>query len=170
MEGDENKGALGKTRVGDIEAGLANDQVSIEDDVEIERARAIGRAGDAVAAEFALEGEKRAEKLEGGEIGFKSDDGIEKARLLGEAGGRGGVERGARRDVADGGEASGGSGERGFRRAGRAIEVGAKSDKCDGHADVKISGVGGVGGVIRNCSSGLSHPFRKERGKGWGNR
>ena len=65
MERDEDKGALGKARVGDFKGGFAEDQVAIEEDVEVEGARAIGKAGDAVAAEFALEGEKSAEELSG---------------------------------------------------------------------------------------------------------
>lgn len=92
MKRDEDKGAPGKARMRDLQAGFAKDQVAIEEDVEIEGPRAVGKVGDAVAAEFALEGEKSAEQFERAEIGFKGNDGVEKPGLIGEADGRGGVE------------------------------------------------------------------------------
>lgn len=93
MERNQDKGALGKARVGDFQGGFAEDQVAIEEDVEVESARAVGKAGDAVAAEFALEGKKSAEELKRAEIGFKGNDSVEKPGLIGETDGRSGIER-----------------------------------------------------------------------------
>jgi len=93
MERDEDKGALGKAWMRDFQGGFAENQVAIEEDVEIERARAVGKSCDAVAAEFALEGEKSAKELERAKIGLKGNDSVEKSGLIGETDGRGGVER-----------------------------------------------------------------------------
>jgi hypothetical protein len=71
--------------VGDVEVGFVEDEVSIEQNVEIESARAVGNSGGAVAAEFALDGEEGGEEGSGGEIGFEGDDGVDKARLIGKA-------------------------------------------------------------------------------------
>ncbi len=77
------------------------------------------------------------EELVGSEIGFERDDGVEEAGLInnfvGEADGRGGVERGTGGEVAEGCETRGGRDESGFRRTGGAGLVGAESDVGEGH-------------------------------------
>ena len=97
---DERKGALGEPRVWNFEPRLAHGHAVHEQDIQIERARAIGDGGRAVAAELALQAEQRLEQRARGEIGFERDGGIEKARLGGETDRRGGVERGAGGDAA----------------------------------------------------------------------
>ncbi len=135
VEGDEDKGALGEARMGDFEAGFAEDEIAVEENVEIEGARAIGNTGGAVAAEVAFDEENGAKQFERRQSGFESDNGVEEAGLISEADGRGGVDRGAGRDAAEGGEAHGRCGERDFRRAGGAGQVGAKGDVGERHAE-----------------------------------
>ncbi len=45
VEGDEDEGTLGEARMGDFEAGFAKDEIAVEENVEIEGARAIGNTG-----------------------------------------------------------------------------------------------------------------------------
>ena len=95
VERDEDEGALGEARVRDDETGAADDEIAVEQDVEVEGARAVGEAVGAVAAEVLFDEEQGAEQFEWGEIGFEGGGGVEKAGLVGESDGRGGVERGA---------------------------------------------------------------------------
>jgi len=112
----------------DFKSGFAKDEIVVEENVEIEGARAIGNTGGAVAAEFAFDEENGAKQFERRQSGFESDDCVKETGLISEADGRGGVDRGAGRDAAEGGEANGGGGERGFGRAGGAGQVGAEGD------------------------------------------
>lgn len=104
------------------------DEVSVEQDVEIEGARAIEYAGRAVAAEFALDEEERVEERGRGEIGFEGHDSVDEARLRGESHRRGGVKGGTADDAADGGKAIDGGGEGSLRRPGGTSDVGAHPD------------------------------------------
>ena len=128
VERNKDKGALGEARMRDDETGSADDEIAIEENVEVEGAGAVGDAGDADAAEFLFDEEHGAEQLEWGQLGFKSDCGVEEAGLIGESNGRGGVERGARRHTAQGLKARGGGGQRSLGRAGVTGEVGTESD------------------------------------------
>jgi hypothetical protein len=92
-EGDEDEGALSESGMRDFETGFAEDEIAIEEDVEVEGAGAVAKAGCAVAAEFALDGEEIFEEGARGEVGFEGDDGVEEAGLVGETDGLGGVER-----------------------------------------------------------------------------
>jgi len=132
-EGNKNEGALIETWVRDFEAGDGENEIAVEEDIEVEGARAAGGRGAAVAAEFNFNGEERAEQSERGKVSLEGDDGVEEAGLSCIADGRSGVERGARGDNAEGDEAFGGFGERGFRRARGAGQVGAKGYVGGGH-------------------------------------
>jgi len=81
IEGDEDEGARGEAWVRDFEAGDAEDKVVVEEDVEIERARAVGVGGAAVAAEFKFDGEEGAEQSERAKSGFERQYGVEEAGL-----------------------------------------------------------------------------------------
>lgn len=122
-EGNEDEGALGEARVRDFEAGLQEGEIAVEKNVEVEGAGSVGDGGGAVAAEVTLDGEQGVEQGARGEIGVEGDDGVEKAGLRRESDRRSGVKRGAGGDAAEGGEALGGCGECGGRRAGGAGEV-----------------------------------------------
>ena len=139
VERNEDEGALGEARVGDLETGLGDDEIAVEKDVEVEGARAIGNGGGAIAAEFALDGEEGGEEIAGSKRGFEGEGGVEEERLIGEADGGGGVERRLRGDAADCGEARGSRGERGFRGAGGAGEIGSEGDGREGHADKRVA-------------------------------
>ena len=80
-EGDEDKGALGEAGMREFEVELREDEVSVEEEVEVEGARAVGEAGGAVAAEEALDGKQGVEEDARGEIGRESNDGVEEAGL-----------------------------------------------------------------------------------------
>jgi len=133
-ERDENECTFGKTGMRDFEVGLGDDLIAEEQDVEVERARAVWKTGCAVAAELALDSEQAFEQGARGEFGFERDHGVDKVRLVGEADGRGGVERRAGNEAAQGFEARCGGGERGFGRASVAWQVGAEADIGGGHA------------------------------------
>lgn len=55
-ERDQDERALGEAWMRNFEGRLGEDQIAIEEDVEIERTRAVGDGGGAVAAEDALDG------------------------------------------------------------------------------------------------------------------
>jgi hypothetical protein len=63
-EGDENKRALVEARVRDFEGGFVQNEVTINDDVEIEGTGAVGDSSRTIAAEVALDFEERAEEFE----------------------------------------------------------------------------------------------------------
>jgi hypothetical protein len=147
VQRDEDEGALGEAGVRDFQAGLGEDEIAVEENVEVEGAGAVRDGGGAVAAEVALNGEECGEKIARGKIRFEGEDGVEEAGLINKAGGEtdggSGVERGARGDAAEGGEALDGGGERGFGRAGGAGEIRAEGDVGEGHG-IKDSGASGV--------------------------
>ena len=140
----ENEGAVGKTRVRDFKAGLAKNHIAIEQDVEIERAWAVGRARGAIAAEFELDSENAIQQFLRRKMRFEGDHRVREAGLIRESDGRGGVERGACGDAANNGQAFGGSGERGLRRAGRAEKVGAERNVGEGHPDNRVTESAGL--------------------------
>jgi hypothetical protein len=119
--------------VGNFEAGLAEDEVVVEENVEIEGARTVRDGGGAVAAKLVLNDEESVEEIARGERCFEREDGVEEAGLIGKADRLSGVKRRAGGDAAEGGEALGGCGERGLRRAGGTGEVGAEGDVGEGH-------------------------------------
>jgi len=147
-----------------LEAGLGEHETAIEEDVEVESARAVGDGGGTIASEESLNGEKSIKEWVRREIGFKSDDGVQEARLIGEANGLGGIERGTRDDVAERANVLESCGERGIGRAGGAGKVGAEGDVGEGHALLRVA-------EVATFAELATHPFRraKARQKGWGN-
>lgn len=138
VEGNEDEGALGEARVRDLKTIFADDEIAVEDEVEIESARTVENACRAIAAEVALDCKQSVKQLVGSEMGFKRDDGVEEARLIGETDGSGGVERGAGGDATKGGKALDGGGERSVGRAGGAGKVGAKGN-VGGHTGTRLA-------------------------------
>jgi len=136
-EGDKDESALGEAGMREFEVELREDEVAVEEEIEVEGARAVGEAGGAVAAEEALDGKQGVEEDARGEIGRESNDGVEEAGLgskaRGKTNGGGGVERGVCGDAAERGEVREDGGERGVGIAGRAGEVGAEGDVGEGH-------------------------------------
>ncbi len=78
-----------KARVRDVQAGLAENEIAIKSDVQIEGAGTVGDDGRTIAAEIALDGEEHAEQFERGEQGIESYDSIEESGLLCETDGGG---------------------------------------------------------------------------------
>lgn len=134
-ERNEDKGALGKTRVRDFEAGIGKDEIVVEEKVEVEGARAIEGSAGAIAAEEAFDGEKSVEKVAGRKRSFEGQDSVEEAGLIGNADGRGGVERRTRGDAAERGDTLQGCGKSGIGRAGGAGKIGAEGDKRERHCN-----------------------------------
>lgn len=91
--------------MGNFEVGFGDDLIAVEQDVEVECARAVWKTGRAIAAEFALDGEQAVEQGAGGEIAFESDDRVDEAGLGGKPDRFGRVERGAGDEAAKGFEA-----------------------------------------------------------------
>jgi hypothetical protein len=52
VERYQNEGALGEARVRHFKAGLAEHEIAIEDEIEIECTRTVGDGVEPVAAEF----------------------------------------------------------------------------------------------------------------------
>ncbi len=171
MERYQDKGALGQARMRDNEVVLAQHEIAKEQNVEIERARTVALTAGAVAAEREFEIEQRLEQLARGHIRFKSDNGVEEARLIDKAHGRGGVERRAGDDAAELRETVRGGGERSVRRPGRTGNIGAEADIGDGHLIQSIAlalllaqrlhGLNGSGPARRNQRR--SQPNRRKR-------
>jgi hypothetical protein len=114
--------------VRDIEVGFVQNQGSEEQDVEIESAWPVGNACGAVAAELALDAKKGGEESGGRQFSLEGNHCVQKTRLVSKSHRFSGVERGAACEAADGTEAVGGGGKRGFRRTGGTGDVGAHPD------------------------------------------
>jgi hypothetical protein len=135
----------------DLQIELADDEIADEENIEIESAGAVRDSGGTVAAKLALDGVQSVKKPVGGETGLEHDNGVEEARLAGQADGCGGIERGTGGDAAEGPETRCGRDQGSFRRASAAGQVGAESDVGEGHVNLKVSEVGDVGeaGIAR---------------------
>ncbi len=107
----------------------------VEQEIEVDDARAFGRCGGAVAAHDVLDGEEAVEEVEGRERGIEQGGGVEEVRLVKVADGGGGVEGGDGGDVAEVGEAVEGFAEIGVGWSEAGGEVGAEGDG-GGHAGV----------------------------------
>ena len=88
-----------------------------------------------------------------GQIGFKSDHGVDEARLVGESDGLSGIEGRAARDAAQGCEAGRGCGQRGLWSSGGTGEIRAHSDVSRLHRFQRIS----------TAACGLSFVVRDQR-------
>jgi hypothetical protein len=101
-EGYEDEGALREAGMRNFEAGLREDEVGVEENVEVEGARAVGDSGRAITTEETLDEKEGCEEGARSQRGIKGDDSIEEAGLIGEADGGGGIQRGTRGDASDG--------------------------------------------------------------------
>lgn len=128
MEGDEDEGPLGESRMGNLQFPLKDVDVGKEQNVQVERAWAVCEAGCPVAPVLLFDAEKPVKQRVRIEIGFEGNDGVHKARLRGIAYRPGGVEGRPCCDAAQGLEPLGRGGQRGFRRAGVAWYITAHSD------------------------------------------
>jgi hypothetical protein len=133
MEGYEDKSPLGETRMGNVKFEFVQNEGAEHQDIEVDGARAVEKAGGAVAAELALDAEKGRQEGGGGKVCFEGDDGVDETRLVVDSDGRGGIEGRPAGDAADGAEALGGSHERGDRRTDGAGNVGAHPDVSSLH-------------------------------------
>ena len=79
----------GQARVRHFEPESAENQIVVEKNVQVERARAVDGAPGAVAAEVEFKGEQSVQQRAWREPGFKRDHGVHEAGLIGEADGRG---------------------------------------------------------------------------------
>jgi hypothetical protein len=133
VEGHEDEGALCETGMGNFKAGLREDEIAVEENVEVEGAGTVGDGGGAIPAEDTFDEKEGCEEGSRSERGFKDDYGIQEAGLICEADGRSGIERRSRGDASDGLEFWEGRGERGVGMAGEAGKVGAEGDVGEGH-------------------------------------
>jgi hypothetical protein len=128
LQRDENKLALAETRVGDLDSGFADLNVTVEQNVEVERAGTVGDGGRSVAAEFFFDRQQAIEQLARRERSFQFDHGIDEARLRGKPHRLGRVKRRAPGDMAQRFNAMGSRSQRRLRRPGVAGQVGAHAD------------------------------------------
>jgi hypothetical protein len=140
-ERDEYEGTLAKAGMRDFKTGLGEDKIAIEEDIEVDGARTVGHGARAIAAKEALDEEKVIKQCARREIGFKGDDGVEEAGLIGGADRLGGIERGTRGDATQRANVLNCSGKRGIGRPGGAGKVGAEGDVGEGHADLRVAEV-----------------------------
>lgn len=96
----ENEAALGEAGMRQGEPGRADDEVAEQEQVEIERARAVGQVTGAVATVVAFRGEEEVEQRFRIERGGQGDGCVHKGGLVCKADGFGAVERGSRSDCA----------------------------------------------------------------------
>jgi len=93
VQWDEHEGALGQARVRNHEARPANNKIAEQENIQIERARAIGKAHEAIATEVLLDEEHGAEQFEWSQFGLECHGSVEKARLIQESDRLSGEER-----------------------------------------------------------------------------
>jgi len=72
----EDECALRESGMRNFKAGLRKDEIAVKENVEIERAGAVGDGGGAIASEEALNEKEGGEEGARGERGVKDDDGI----------------------------------------------------------------------------------------------
>ncbi len=129
----QDEAALMEGGMGEGEVGGLEDGVGVEQEIEVEDARALGWSVGAVAAHGVFDREELVEEDVWGEGSFEEGGGVEETRLVEIAYRVGGVEGGDGGDMAEGGEAGEGLAEVGFGRAVGGGEVGAEGDG-GGHA------------------------------------
>lgn len=78
--------------MGNHEVGFVDDLVAEEQEIQIQCTRSVVNAAGAVAAERALDAQEFGKELVGRERCFERDNGVEEARLVRVAHGRGAVE------------------------------------------------------------------------------
>lgn len=93
MQWHKHKCALRQPRMRNFEIVLAQNQIAEQENVQVERARAIPEPRRAVAAKLALQVEQGMQQLARSKIGLKPHNGIEKSRLIGKAYRSGGIKR-----------------------------------------------------------------------------
>ena len=133
MERYEHEGAFRKPRVRNIEVGLVEYIVTIEQQVEVEGAGPVGNRGRTIAPEVALDSQKRRQQGGGRQLSFEGNHGIQEAGLIGKSHRGCGIQRGSAQDLADGREAIDCGGQRGLWRSRRAGHVGPHPDVADLH-------------------------------------
>ncbi len=151
VQGNEDEAAIGEARVGNDEFGSADDARSVEEDVDIDGARAHGHA--ATAAERPLDLLQAAEKLERHQGGFGRDGAVQEGALI---------------DAADRlGEVDGGLAERADAGLGQSVESarqmsGAVADvRSEGEIDRSHRGHRKSGnGFACHETSGPKAPFK----------
>jgi hypothetical protein len=138
-EGHEYESALGEAGMRNFKARLRKDEITVEENVEVEGAGAVGDGGGAITTELALDEKEGGKEGARSERGVKDDDGVQEAGLIEESDGGSGIERRTSGDVSDGRELREGRGERGVGMAGEAGKVGAESDVGAGHAVTRVA-------------------------------
>jgi len=93
-----------QARVGEGEGAGVEDGVAMEQEVEVEDARAVARFGGAVASEVAFDAEEMIEEGGGLERGFDGEGGIDVVILVGRAADGAGFAEGGELEEACGGE------------------------------------------------------------------
>ena len=91
-QGDHHEGSVGHAWVRDFEAWLADPQIAVEQDVQIEGARPVLKARGPIAAELLLDPHQTLQQSARREAGFQRDNGVDESGLCGIANRCGGVE------------------------------------------------------------------------------
>lgn len=152
-EGQQDEAALVHAWVRHEEPLGGENAIAVENEVQVEGARAICDAVAAVAAEETFDLKQAIEQRLGCEGGFKRDGGIQKGGLIGVADGLSGVEARACGDVAELTQLLNGGLEGGLRSAGDAGQIRAKRDICRLHGGNHRVGAKPAGwGAERMCS------------------
>lgn len=131
--GDLGKG--GEDKAAGVHGGMGHGEVLgyegelvVEEEVEVDDARALEWYADTVAAHGGLDGEESLQEDVGKERGFEEGGGVEEVGLVEIADGGGAVEGGGSGDAAQGGQAAEGFFEVLGRGAEGAGEIGAEGD------------------------------------------
>lgn len=119
--------------MGNLEAGLADDPVAEQQDVQVQCTWAVLNAGGAVAAKILFNAEQATEERAGLKVGFQGNDGVDETRLRGVAHRFRAVERRTADHATEGREPVGRCGQGDVGRAGCAVEIGAHSDEDSLH-------------------------------------
>jgi Subtilase family len=78
----QHEGSFVEPRVRDVQAGLVDLGVPVDEEIEVERARPLRRNALTHAPEPLLDGEQDGEEVAGGQLGLQRDDAVQEARLV----------------------------------------------------------------------------------------
>jgi len=128
MERNQDESALRQPRVRNLKTRLADLHVPEEQNIQIERARAVGDGAGPVSSKLLFDGQQAFQQLLGLKLCFQGDHRVDKARLRGKSDRFGGVERRPAGDVTERFKTGGSCGESGLRRACTTGDVRAHGD------------------------------------------
>ncbi len=117
-----------------LKAGFVNSLIAVEQQVEVERARAIRSSSGTVAAKGALDLKQCIQQFARAKRSFESNHSVYKPRLIGKAHRLGGVEPRARSHATNHAQPANGRNQRSLGRTGQTGQIAAQTDVSGNHS------------------------------------